>query len=119
MGKMSKPQRSNRHKKMKAIDPFYVGDRPVDRFVTSLREFQWIIFCLPIDKLVNKYGIFRRSENIASAYPTFLLVLERCVTMLDPFCTVSPETILTVRNFNYLLIHKCRHGTFSKQSHNE
>jgi len=31
MGKIAKPQRSNKHKKMKAIDPFYVGDRPVDR----------------------------------------------------------------------------------------
>jgi Txe/YoeB family toxin of Txe-Axe toxin-antitoxin module len=31
MGKISKPQKSRKHKKMKAIDPFYTGDRPSDR----------------------------------------------------------------------------------------
>jgi len=27
MGKLAKPQRSKKHKKLKAIDPFYHGDR--------------------------------------------------------------------------------------------
>jgi len=35
MGKISKPQRSNKHKKIKAVDPFYVGDRPIDRFADN------------------------------------------------------------------------------------
>jgi len=31
MGKLSKPQRSKKHKKLKAVDPFYTGNRPVEK----------------------------------------------------------------------------------------
>jgi len=36
VGQYLKPQRSNKHKKIKAIDPFYTGDRVADRYCTSL-----------------------------------------------------------------------------------
>ena len=32
MSKLIKPQRTNKHKKLKNVDPFYKGPRPIDRY---------------------------------------------------------------------------------------
>lgn len=93
MGKLGKPQRSKKHKKIKAVDPFYEGDRKNRRVLVSVwsctAQVLHYLWTGVIDFFIN----FEFIKVVKNYWENTLLSQSTCDKQLN--CSKSNEVLIT------------------------